>query len=290
VLRYVTKRFPKAGRIGLTPRICRKCCALYILAYIVVGVLTGLLAGLLGVGGGLVIVPLLVFCFTQQSMPQDVIMHLALGTSLATIVFTSVSSFTAHHRRGGVDWRAFRRIVPGIVLGTLSGTVVASSLPTGPLKGLFACFLLFVAVQMLIDKKPRPSRDLPGWWPMSAVGAVIGFVSSLVGIGGGTLSVPFLIWCQLTVHRAIGTSAAIGFPIAVAGSLGYLANGWGDPQLPAGAVGYVYVPALLCIAATSVLVAPLGVRLAHTLPVRPLRRAFAVLLVVLAARMLWSLF
>jgi len=259
------------------------------LAYLSVGAIAGLLAGLLGVGGGLIIVPMLMFCFTRLGMPEESMMHLALGTSLASIAFTSVSSFMSHHRRGAVVWTAVRRIVPGILAGTFGGTFLASQLSTGWLKGFFSVFLAYVAVQMLLDRKPPPSRELPGIWGMSAVGSAIGLVSSLVGIGGGTLSVPFLLWCNLTGHRAIGTSAAIGFPIAIGGSLGYLVNGWQATSLPPGAVGYVYLPALACIVSASVLTAPLGVRLAHRLPVTRLKRIFAVLLIAVGARMLLSL-
>jgi uncharacterized membrane protein YfcA len=259
------------------------------LAYLGVGAIAGVLAGLLGVGGGLVIVPMLVFCFTRLGLDPASIMHLALGTSMASIMFTSVSSFWSHHKRGAVAWDAVRRIVPGILGGTFCGTFVASSLSTDWLKGFFAAFLAYVAVQMLRDKKPKPSRELPGLWGLSGVGAGIGLVSSLVGIGGGTLSVPFLIWCNLPGHRAIGTSAAIGFPIAIGGALGYLVNGWHDASLPPYAVGYIYGPALACIVAASVLTAPLGVRLAHRLPVARLKRVFAVLLIVVGVRMVLSL-
>jgi len=259
------------------------------LAYLSVGAIAGVLAGLLGVGGGLVIVPMLVFCFTRLGLSEASLMHLALGTSMASIMFTSVSSFWSHHRRGAVAWDAVLRIVPGILGGTFCGTFVASSLPTPWLKGFFAVFLVYVAVQMMRGTKPKPSRELPGLPGMSLMGVLIGLVSSLVGIGGGTLSVPFLLWCNLPGHRAIGTSAAIGFPIAVGGALGYLVNGWHASSLPPHAVGYIYWPALVCIVAASVLTAPLGVRLAHRLPVGRLKRVFASLLIVVAARMIWSL-
>lgn len=263
--------------------------SLLVLAYLGVGAVVGVLAGLLGVGGGLVIVPMLVFCFTWQDVPQESLMHLAVGTSAASIVFTSVSSFWAHHKRGAVVWSVVLRIAVGILAGAVLGTFLASRLSTHGLKSFFAVFLCFVALQMLLDRKPRPARDLPGWWGLSAVGTVIGAVSSLAGIGGGIMSVPFLVWCNQPMHRAIGTSAAIGFPIAVFTSLGYVFHGLRAAALPAYAVGYVYLPALACIVSASVLTAPLGVRLAHRLPVRALKRAFAVLLIVVGARMLLSL-
>ena len=261
-----------------------------VLMYVLVGVVAGVLAGLLGIGGGLVIVPMLVFCFTRQGIPDDVIMHLALGTSLASIMFTAVSSFRAHHRRGAVHWEVVRKIVIGIFTGTFIGTCIAAELPTRYLKGFFVVFLYYVGVQMLTNQKPRPSRQIPGHTAMFGVGNVIGVVSSLVGIGGGTLSVPFMVWCNMSVHHAIGTSAAIGFPIAVAGSIGYVYNGLTVPGLPELSVGYVYLPALVGIVVTSVMTAPLGVRLAHRLPVDRLKRIFAVLLLAVGTRMLVSIF
>lgn len=257
--------------------------------YSVVGAVAGVLAGLLGVGGGLVIVPMLVLCFNLQHVEHHAVMHLALGTSMASIVFTSVSSFWSHHKRGAVQWTVVRRVVMGILLGTFLGTFVASRMSTNLLKGFFVVFLIYVATQMLLGHKPRPSRGLPAAGGMFVVGNVIGLVSSLVGIGGGTLSVPFLIYSNVPAHVAIGTSAAIGFPIALAGTAGYLVNGMGQQARPALSIGYVYLPALAAIVCTSVLTAPLGVRLAHSLPVDKLKRVFAVLLYAVAARMLVSL-
>jgi len=261
-----------------------------LLLYCLLGAFIGILAGLLGVGGGLVIVPILVFTFGYQQIPFAIIMHLALGTSLASIVFTSISSFMAHHKRGAVDWSTVRRIVLGVMVGTFLGSCIASLLPTTVLKGFFVLFLYFVAYQFLTNRKPKPSRELPGPAGMFGVGNIIGVVSSLVGIGGGALSVPFMIWCNVTVHRAIGTSAAIGLPIAIAGTFGFLVNGWGNPALPEYSLGFIYLPALLGIAAVSVLTAPLGVKLAHSLPVDKLKKIFALLLIVVGTRMLWTIF
>lgn len=257
--------------------------------YISVGLIAGVLAGLLGVGGGLVIVPMLVFCFTKQGMPNELIMHLSLGTSMASIVFTSVSSFMSHHRHGAVEWAIVKRIVPGILVGTFFGSYIASRLSTGFLKGFFCFFLYYVATQMILDKKPRPSRDFPGNAGMFGVGSTIGIVSSLVGIGGGSLSVPFMLWCNLAAHRAIGTSAAIGFPIAIAGSIGYIVNGLREINLPEYSTGYVYLPALMFIVCASVITAPLGARLAHSLPVSKLKKIFALLLYIVATKMVWSI-
>ncbi len=259
------------------------------LLYLAVGAFAGFLAGLLGVGGGLVIVPVLAFIFAAQHFPAGLIMHLALGTSLASIMFTSVSSLRAHHGHGAVNWRVVRGIAPGIVAGTLAGSVLAAHLSTLFLKVFFVVFLYYVAVQMVLNIKPEPSRDLPGTAGMFGAGSVIGAVSSLVGIGGGTLSVPFMTWCNVRLHQAIGTSAAIGFPIAAAGALGYIANGWALDDLPPYSLGFVYLPALAGLVGASVLVAPFGARLAHRLPVAKLKTVFALLLFTLGTRMLSSL-
>ena len=260
------------------------------LFYLGTGAFAGVLAGLLGVGGGVIIVPLLVFTFTAQHLPEAYILHLALGTSLASIIFTSISSLRAHHRRGAVNWPVVKGISPGILVGTFFGSWVAAQLSTGFLKGFFVVFLYYVATQMLLDIRPKPHRQMPGAGGMFGVGNVIGGVSSLVGIGGGSLSVPFLIWCNLPMHHAVGTSAAIGFPIAVAGAAGYLVNGLMADGLPSSAVGFIYLPALVGIALASICTAPLGVRLAHSLPVPRLKKVFAVFVLIMGTRLLVSMF
>lgn len=258
--------------------------------YLAFGAIAGVLAGLMGIGGGLVIVPMLVFCFTILGVLHEHIMHIALGTSLASIIFTSISSFMAHHRRGAVRWDVVQRIVPGIITGTLLGAYIASLLTTNLLKGFFGIFLYYVGIQFFLDRKPKPTRDLPGTAGMFGTGNVIGMVSSLMGIGGGTLSVPFMIWCNITIHKAIGTSAAIGLPIALAGTAGFILTGWNVASLPSYSAGYVYFPALFGIVGASMLTAPLGARLAHWLPVPKLKRIFAVLLLVVGTKMIVSLF
>lgn len=260
-----------------------------LISYCGVGAVAGFLAGLLGIGGGLVIVPMLVYVMGAQGVSPEVLMHMALGTSMASIMFTSVSSFMAHHRRGAVRWGVVRGIVIGILAGTFLGSCFASVMSTRFLKGFFCIFLFTVATQMLMDKKPKPSRELPGAAGMFAAGGVIGGVSSLVGIGGGTLSVPFMVWCNIPIHHAIGTSAAIGLPIAIAGTAGYIYNGMGAAGLPVYSVGYINLPALFGIACVSILTAPLGVRLAHRLPVDRLKKVFAVLLYGVGTKMLFSL-
>ena len=261
-----------------------------ILLFLVLGSFAGVLAGLLGVGGGLVIVPMINYTFALQGMTGDHLHHMALGTSLATIMFTSISSFMTHHRNKAVIWTIFKYITPGILIGTFLGGKVAVHLPTNLLKGFFVVFLLYVGTQMLMNIKPKASREIPGLVGNSIAGGVIGLVSSFVGIGGGTLSVPYMTWCNVPMHKAIGTSAAIGFPIAVAGAASYLVNGLSVQGLPGPHIGFIYLPALIGIAAASVFTAPIGAKLAHKLPVPRLKKAFACLLFVMAAQMAYSLF
>lgn len=264
---------------------------LWWLAYIALGLFSGFFAGMLGIGGGLVMVPTLTMLFAAQAgFPAAEVLHLALGTSMATILFTALASLRTHHQHGAVLWKVVVQITPGILLGTLLGTLFAGNVPSRPLAVFFTAFVGLVAVQMILNLKPKPSRELPGSGGVFAVGCGIGAVSALVAIGGGSLTVPFLTWCNVRVQHAIGTSAAIGFPIAVGGSLGYIFNGWGHADLPQGSLGYVYLPAFAWLVPSSMLIAPLGARLAHRLPVATLKRFFAGILILLAAKMLWGLF
>lgn len=260
-----------------------------LLTYCLVGAVVGLIAGLLGVGGGGIIVPILVHLLPQQGVSHGVIMHLSLGTALACIIFSSISSLKAHHQRGAVHWPVVGRISVGIIVGTFLGSCFAAVLSTNALIVFFSLFLYFISLQLLTNRKPKASRHIPGLLGLFTAGFVIGFVSSLVGIGGGSLSVPFLVWCNVTIHRAIGTSAAIGLPIALAGTLGYLYNGWGVADLPDYSLGYIYLPALFGIAAISIFTAPLGARLAHSLPVGTLKKLLALLLIAIATKMIFSI-
>ncbi|HCA27262.1 MAG TPA: hypothetical protein DEP05_06415 [Betaproteobacteria bacterium] len=257
--------------------------------YLATGAFAGLLAGLLGVGGGLVIVPVLAFIFTAQHFPAGQVMHLALGTSLASIVFTSLSSVRAHHARRAVDWRVVRAAAPGIVIGGLAGAFAATAFSTGKLKLLLVCFEFYAATQMLFGIRPTAARGLPGRGGLFAVGGVIGGVSSLLGIGGGSLSVPFLSWCNVNMRTAIGTSAAIGFPIALAATLGYIVSGWPLAGPPPYRLGFVYLPALGGLVLASISTAPVGARLAHRLPVGRLKKIFALLLYGLGVKLAISL-
>lgn len=257
-----------------------------LILYAGLGAFAGILAGLLGVGGGLVIVPVLLMIFEAAGHASDRLIHLAVGTSLATIVFTSISSVLAHHSRGSVRWDVFWRMTPGIVIGALLGSALADRMPGTELRTVFGLFELAVAAQMAFGGRPSPHRQLPNRFGLAGVGSVIGAVSAIVGIGGGTMTVPFLAWCNVAMHKAVGTSAACGLPIAVAGATGFMLTGWEDPGLPQPALGYVYLPALFGIVAASMLFAPLGARMAHAIPAASLKRIFAVFLAFLGIRML----
>ncbi|QLG88872.1 sulfite exporter TauE/SafE family protein [Chitinibacter bivalviorum] len=260
-----------------------------IAACLAVGLIAGFLAGLLGVGGGLVIVPALLAVFHLAGILPEHQQHLALGTSLATIMFTGIASVRAHHAKGAVRWDIVRQITPGIIAGTFIGAQIAGLISTRGLQWIFVVFAYVVAAQMLLDLKPKPSRQLPARSGMLSVGGVIGVLSSWVGIGGGSLSVPFLSACNVPVKTAIGTSSAIGVPIALAGAAGYIASGWGIASLPNYSLGYVYIPALLGIVLASFPMAKVGAAVAHRLPVPTLKKCFAALLIILASKMLWSL-
>ena len=258
-------------------------------AYLAIGAAVGFLAGLLGVGGGMVMVPMLVFVFTAKGFPAAHMMHLALATSMATIAFTSLSSVRAHHRHQAVDWAVARAMAPGIVAGALAASLATGFVPTRPLAIFFTGFMFYAATQMFFEVKPRQSRQLPGALGLFGIGAMIGGLSSVLAAGGAFLSIPFLARCNVPLKRAIGTAAANGFPIAVAGTGGYVLNGLRVEGLPEGRLGYVYLPALAIIVAASMPLAPLGARLAHRLPVKRLRIVFALLLFAFALRMLANL-
>jgi len=259
------------------------------LAYLAVGAIVGFLAGLLGIGGGAIIVPMLVWVYAAQGFPAAHVLHIALGTSLASIFFTSLASMRAHHARGAVDWKVARAMAPGILAGSFGAAVSASYLPTRPLAMVFTALAFYAAASILFDIRPRRTRELPGAAGLFAGGAVIGVASSLLAAGGAFLSIPFLVWCSLPVRRAIGTAAANGFPIALAGSLGYIIQGLRTPDLPPGSVGFVYLPALALMVVTSMLLAPLGARMAYRLPLKQLRVILGLVLLGLAVRTLVSL-
>jgi uncharacterized membrane protein YfcA len=261
----------------------------YWLAYLAIGAFAGFAAGLLGIGGGAVMVPLLVMVFAAQGIPVDHRLHIALGTAMASVIFTSLSSVRAHHRFGAVDWKIARAIAPGILAGSFGAALLAGFIPTRPLAMIFTALVFYAATQILFDIRPKNTRALPGTAGLMAAGSVIGGVSSMASAGGAFLSIPFLAWCSVPLRRAIGTAAAIGFPIAVAGTAGYVIQGLRTNALPAGAFGYVYLPPLVLIVTTSMATAPLGARLAHRLPVKRLRVVLGFVLYAMAVKTLVGL-
>ena len=262
---------------------------LLIVELALLGIGTGFLAGLLGIGGGMLMVPFITIIMSHRGVAPDLAVKMAIATSMATIIFTSMSSVWAHHRRGGVRWDIVKRLAPGIVAGSIIGSLGVFALLKGSYLAIFfGLFVSFSATQMFLNKKPTPARQMPGAAGQFAAGSFIGFLSGLVGAGGAFISVPFMTWCNVPIHNAVATSAALGFPIAVANVLGYVISGQTVQNLPDASFGYIWLPALVVIAICSFLTAPLGARAAHSIPVGKLKRVFACVLYVLAAYMLYK--
>lgn len=259
-----------------------------VLALLAMGTFGGFAAGLLGIGGGMVLVPFITMIFTAKHFAPELVVHMAIATSLGTILFTSLSSVRAHHRHGAVLWPVVWMLAPGIVIGSWIGPWIGKQMNTSVLSLFFGFFVAFSATQMLLSIKPKASRDLPAMPGMVAAGGVIGVLAGLVGAGGGFVSIPFMTWCKVRIHNAVATSAALGFPIALGGTISNIYHGWGEPGLPEYSLGFVYLPALALIAAASVMLAPVGARMAHKLPVRTLQKIFAGILYMLAAYMIWK--
>ena len=258
---------------------------------LILGMATGFLSGLMGIGGGVMMVPMLTLILTGKGVTTAMAVKMAIATSMATIMFTSLSSLRAHHRRGAVRWDFVRGMVPGVLVGGLAAGAAVFAVIKGPyLAALFALFICFSATQMLLDRKPAPTRVMPGPWGLRAAGGVMGLLAGLVGAGGAFVAVPFMTWCNVPMHKVVATSAALGFPVAVAGTLGYLISGWALPQAIPGAFGYLYLPALLVISVASVSLAPLGARTAHAMDVVQLKRRFALVMFALAGYMVYKSF
>jgi uncharacterized membrane protein YfcA len=257
-----------------------------VILYLLTGAAAGLSAGLLGIGGGLIIVPILFFIFSHQPVATEHVMHMALATSLATIIVTSLSSARAHHKRGAVLWPIVFRLSPGIIIGAWLGAMFASTLASNTLRPVFGVFELLVAIHLLVNYKPGAHTTFVNSTKSITGGVVIGGISSIVGIGGGTLTVPFLLWHNISIRHAVASSAACGFPIALAGTVTYIFSGWSMESLPAHTLGYVYLPAFAMIIITSIITAPLGASLAHRLPEKTLRLFFAMFLLILGFKML----
>lgn len=256
--------------------------------FLVTGALAGLLAGMFGIGGGMIIVPALVWLLPRQGVSMEVAIQLAIGTSLAVIALTSISSSLAHHRRGGVLWPVLKRLAPGLMLGALAGAFVADQLPGATLKKIVGVGAILMALQMLLDRKVDAGGEhKPLLGPeLFAAGGVIGLLSSLIGIGGGSITVPYLSIRGVGMREAVGTAAAGGVPIAWAGAVGFMLAGYGTAGLPQWCVGYVSLAGFVGIGVASVFTAPIGAKLAHTLDPKTLKRTFAVFLLLIGARML----
>ena len=254
---------------------------------ILLGLISGLLAGLFGIGGGLVIVPVLAFLFRAQGFPSDLVMLMAVATSLTTIILTATASLWAHHRLGSVVWAKVFRLSPGIMIGAALGAVVAKHISTDALRIILVVFLVVVGIQMAMQIKPKPDQAKQSKWLDFLVANSIGLLSSIVGIGGGTLTVPYLVHGQMLMRNAVAVSSACGLPIAVAGTVSYVLLGWNALHLPEWSLGYVYLPAFLGTGLSSIATAPIGAKLAHKLPAAKLKRYFSLLLFVMAAKLLW---
>lgn len=256
-------------------------------ASLVLGMFSGLLAGLFGIGGGLVVVPILVFLFTAQGLPTQSIMLMAVATSLATIIFLGCSATVAHHRIGAVLWQKVKRLAPGIILGAVLGATVANTIPTTLLRTLFIIYLLYVGAQMAIGASPKPGSTHYSRLIDTAAAFLIGLISALLGIGGGTMTVPYLVHSHHSMHNAVAIASACGLPIAIAGTVSYMFLGLQADDLPEWSLGYVYLPSFFAVSLGGVLTAPIGAKLAHKLPAKQLKRYFSVLIFLIAAKMIW---
>jgi uncharacterized membrane protein YfcA len=259
-----------------------------IVAFVALGCAIGFLAGLLGIGGGMVMVPFLTVIFSYQHFSPEHVIHIAVATAMATIVFTSISSVRAHNQHGAVLWPVALALTPGILFGSFVGPLIVSGMSTAVLASTFALFAAFSAAQMLWARVPKATRELPGKPGLVGVGAAIGLLAGMVGAGGAFVTVPYLERCNVKIHNAVATSAALGLPIAVAGTIGFVVSGLRQPGLPAYSLGFVYVPALACIVAASMLTAPVGARMAHRWPVKTLKRVFACMMFGIAGFMIWK--
>ena len=258
-----------------------------LLVSILLGIVTGLLAGLFGIGGGLVIVPTLAILFRAQGVPAELVMLMAVATSLATIILTAIASVSAHHRLGSVVWAKVYSLSPGIMVGAMLGAVVAKHISADALRYILVVFLLYVAIQMAFQVKPKPDRIKQSKALDFLAANIIGLLSSIVGIGGGTLTVPYLISGQMLMRNAVAVASACGLPIAVSGTISYAILGWNALDLPEWSLGYVYLPVFFGTGLSSLVTAPIGAKLAHTLPAAKLKRYFSLLLFVMAAKLMW---
>jgi uncharacterized protein len=260
--------------------------------YLICGGFAGLVAGLFGVGGGIIVVPILSMLFTALHFPHDHLMHLAIGTSLATIITNSITSTRGHQARGNIDWGIFKRSLPALIAGAPTGAYLASILHSRGLQLIFATFECLVALKIWLETSPNArtveAKHINGLG-YQAFGGTVGVLSSLLGVGGGTVSIPIMLYLGTPIHRAIGTAAAIGLPVSVMASIGYMVAGWSVPNLPQPSLGFVYLPAFIGITAGSLLTVSHGVALTYKLPIKILKRLLALLLFGIGVKMLWAL-
>jgi uncharacterized membrane protein YfcA len=260
-----------------------------VVVYLAAGAVTGFLSGIFGIGGGLIVVPVLLFAFALQGVADEVAIHMAIASSMTTIVVTALSSIRAHWRRGNVLWPVFRVLGIGMLIGAFVGAQITGRLPADVLSTVFAAFMLIMAARMFLSRTPKGEPRQCGHWSTGWVGVVIGALSSVVGIGGGSMTVPYLAWRGIPMRQAVGTSAACGLPIAIAGTLGYIVAGASrDLPLPPLSTGFIHWPSVAGITATSVLLAPVGAHVASRVPHAYLRRGFAVLLLVVSLNLLFG--
>lgn len=252
--------------------------------YLITGAVVGFLAGLLGIGGGLIIVPVLTTVFAIY-MESEHLVHIAIATSMVTILITALASVRAHHKHDAVRWDLFKSFTPGIMLGGLMGAWISHFLDANTLAKVFAILELLIAINMLSSYQPKSSRTLPGAIGKTTASTIIGGISSLVGVGGGALNTPYMVWHNISMQQAIATSAALSLPVALAATIGFIWSGLHQTNLPDYTTGYIYWPAFLGIVLTSYFTAPYGAKLTHQLPVKKLKRIFGILLILLAIKM-----
>ncbi|MCL1050221.1 sulfite exporter TauE/SafE family protein [Shewanella abyssi] len=249
------------------------------------GAVIGFMAGLLGIGGGLIAVPALLHILPSVGVPAEHLPHVAIATSLAAIILTSLSSARAHHKRENIPWELFRSMLPGFVLGAICSGFISELITASLLQQIFAIFVMLMAIQMAFPMKPNSSRAMPSAIKLFLAAVIIALIAGLMGIGGGVLIIPFLTWCGLQMRYAIGFSSATGLLIALFGSIGYTLAGWNVASLPEGTLGFIYLPALLGIVATSMFVAPFGAKAATNWPTAKLKKIFALFLAIVGLKL-----
>lgn len=260
---------------------------LILLAYLLLGAIAGLIAGIFGLGGGIIIVPTLIFTFSYLNFPPEVLTHLAVGTSLSTILFTSLSAIHVHHQKLAISWPLVVKLITGLLIGSFIGAYCADFVSGQTLQRIFAFYSLLVAIQMWFSWRPKGAFVLPKKAGLTLIGGFIGTISGLFGIGGGTVTVPILTLYRVKITQAIATAAVISFPVALSGTIGYIVMGFDHPSLPEYSVGYIYLPATLGIILSSTVFAKVGARLAHRLAPEKLKKIFVFVLLLIASELFW---